>query len=61
MRFKLEIECDNGAFRYRPASEIARLLRDVATRVSRDGEGALDVGKVRDTNGNTVGKFWTED
>jgi hypothetical protein len=55
MRFKLDIQCDNAAFE-EPATEIARVLREAATRIEGgelpEGSGG---GKLRDSNGNTVG------
>lgn len=52
-KFKLEIVTDNAAFEEGPATELARILRDLANRVEQDGE--FD-GVVRDINGNVVGK-----
>lgn len=54
MDFKLTINMDNAAFEGGGAKELGRILAEVAQRVRRDEE--LD-GKVRDINGNTVGKF----
>lgn len=59
--FRLTIETDNAAFEDTmeigrgPAWEIARILREVATRID-----AGDIGKardIRDINGNVVGQF----
>lgn len=55
MRFTLTIECDNAAFADdERAMEVARILREVA-----DECDAYDIGariKLRDLNGNTVGR-----
>lgn len=51
MKFNLSIDCDNAVFEDQPATEIARILRSVAHRVTTGGIG----GNVRDLNGNTVG------
>lgn len=55
--FRLEIETSNVAFDDGPASEIARILRDLAGRVERDGVPERgDFWILRDANGNRVGK-----
>ncbi len=51
--FTLKIETENAAFAEDGSSEVARILRDVASRLDR---GETD-GRVRDANGNTVGDF----
>lgn len=51
--FTLTISTANAAFDDQPATEIARILRDVAKRVE-DGELS---GNLRDVNGNGVGAF----
>lgn len=53
MRFSLTVDMGNAAFDEAPSPELARILRDVATRVE-DGERE---GAVRDVNGNKVGTF----
>lgn len=54
--FRLEIDTDNDAFR--PwKTEVARLLRLAAERISRSGD---DEGYLRDVNGNSVG-CWSTD
>lgn len=56
MKFKLEITLGNDAIQ--TASQVARALRDVATRLERIGNTSdLDGenGKVSDENGNRVG------
>ena len=52
--FKLEIETDNAAFADDPWVEIARILRAVADRVELHGDRA---SRIRDANGNSVGRF----
>ena len=51
--FKLEIETGNDCFTNKEA-EIARILRAVAQAV----EAGATMGKTKDINGNTVGKFF---
>ena len=57
--FTVKFSTANEAFD-EPATEIARILREVAAKV----EAGIDVGtaaKVMDVNGNTVGKWsWAE-
>ena len=53
MKFTCEIDMDNAAFDDCPATEAARILRNVA-RMVEEGRGNA---KLLDTNGNTVGKF----
>jgi hypothetical protein len=55
MKLKLRLKGEGGAFAVRPASEIARILREVARRIEEDGD---DEGLLRDINGNRVGE-WT--
>lgn len=45
---------ENAAFADRPASELARILRHLATRIERDG---IEEADLRDRNGNVVGFF----
>lgn len=54
MRFNLFLDCDNEAFRPERAQEIARILRYVAARF----EDGIDNQIIRDSNGNTVGRWW---
>jgi hypothetical protein len=54
---RIEIATDNAAFEGDAGPELARILRDIAGRLERDGvDGRADGFKVRDVNGNTVGK-----
>lgn len=56
-KFKLEFDTDNDAFdSLNYEYEVNRILDNVKERVS---EGDLS-GKVKDSNGNTVGHFDTE-
>lgn len=56
--FMLRIESGNDAVVQAPGYEIARILRDVATRVETSDTGVSAV--VQDVNGNRVG-FWKMD
>lgn len=56
--FKLTMETDNAAFEDRPEQEVRRILHELAKVVDDEG---LDLKrgteiKLRDVNGNTVGK-----
>lgn len=53
MQFFCKIKCDNEAFSEYPATELARLLRKVASRI----EGGEEAGFCIDTNGNLVGRW----
>ncbi|MCP4597020.1 hypothetical protein [Neptuniibacter sp.] len=53
MNFLVEFNIDNDAFKISPEEETAKLLRLVGERVL---QGEV-VGRIRDTNGNTVGEF----
>lgn len=54
MKFIIEIAVDNAAFDgYARDAEVARILRDTATKV----DNGVDGGRVYDINGNTVGRF----
>jgi hypothetical protein len=54
--FTLTLKCDNAAFTETyPRHEIARILTKLASDL-RDGK-VDDQGKLRDTNGNTVGEY----
>lgn len=52
MRFTVDFACDNAAFDDHPATEIASILRELATRVE-DGETYLPIF---DANGNRIGR-----
>ena len=53
MKATITIEMDNAAFEDGPATELARILRALAKRVS-DGP---DYVPLMDVNGNKVGEF----
>lgn len=56
MHIDIHIDLDNAAFEYNPELEVARILRRIADRVSR--EGLEDhPNKLIDINGNTTGTF----
>lgn len=56
MKATIIIRMDNAAFEEEPATEISRILRDLAERVEL-GSGYENL---RDINGNTVGTFRIE-
>jgi hypothetical protein len=60
MEFSLTIQTDNAAFGdgddAEMCAELARILREVAARL----EAGEDTGRVRDYNGNTVGRYSIE-
>lgn len=51
--FIVEIQTDNAAFDDEPCTEIARILRKIATDLENDG--LLQDNYLRDINGNIVG------
>jgi len=53
MRASISIAMDNAAFDPEPATELARILCDLAERVKRGD----DQVNLRDANGNKVGEF----
>jgi hypothetical protein len=56
IQFRLQIACDNAAFEDNMGGELARILREVASRIER-GEDCGSFVNVRDINGNVVGSF----
>ncbi len=62
MQFRLVVDMDNDAFHAEPGCELARLLEAVAKRID-DAliSDLLDADRsstnVRDTNGNSVGRW----
>ncbi len=54
MKAHITVTMENAAFEDAPASELARILRELANKIERNGPDAC---KLRDINGNTVGKF----
>lgn len=56
-RFQLWINTDNAAFEGEDkAAEVARILRDIADKVEREGV-QWHFQTIRDVNGNDVGRF----
>ena len=54
VQFEMRIKSSNAAFKENAEYEVARLLRETASRVlAGDAEGS-----VRDINGTAVGDFW---
>lgn len=53
MEFNIDINMDNAAFEYAPGVEIARILHKVGEQL----EAGYVEGKIRDVNGNSVGRF----
>lgn len=52
MKLQINIEIGNAAFDDAPMSEVARILRDYATRIENDGDPCRTL---HDINGNSVG------
>lgn len=57
MKAQINITMDNAAFEDAPERELARILRELANKVERNGLGRGGRDPIRDVNGNTVGKF----
>jgi len=56
MQYNIKIDMDNAAFEDDNTGEIARILRELADRITRGGELLPgDRENLRDINGNTVG------
>lgn len=53
--FRCEFSTDNASFDDAPASETARILREIARKI----ETGEDLGgaRIRDDNGNTIGHW----
>lgn len=54
MEASVIVNCDGAAFDDGPATELARILRDLAKRIEDEGPDAADLF---DVNGNKVGAF----
>lgn len=54
MTAKITVKMDNAAFGETPASELARILRDLAHEIENNGEEGCPLF---DYNGNKVGEF----
>lgn len=58
MPLRLHIETDNAAFSDDDGGpELARILRDLARKISDAAAGYDDSGPVIDSNGNKVGRW----
>lgn len=55
MRAEITISMDSSAFEL-PATELGRILRNLAERIEEYGEG-IDPYEIFDANGNSVGWF----
>ena len=55
--FTLTIETDNEAFSADPGAEIARIMQTVGHALINAPSRVDTCGKLRDINGNTVGKW----
>jgi hypothetical protein len=56
MKLTVEIDMDNSAFADHPgAGELAKCLNQVVEKIGNQSEG-----KIRDSNGNTVGSWSVE-
>lgn len=53
MEFIARLDMDNAAFEDRAATELARILENIARKVKRGD----DAGKIMDVNGNSVGSW----
>jgi hypothetical protein len=57
-KMKLEIATDNAAFGEEPGQELALILREIANHLEAGmNPKAYFTAPIRDTNGNTVGKY----
>ena len=54
MTFTCTIKMDNDAFEEGPATELGRILRQLADNIEKDGDIN---GSLSDINGNVVGMF----
>jgi hypothetical protein len=63
MKFKLEFDLDNAAFDFghgvdgRDGSEVAKVLYNTHREVQHAALSEGDGGKIRDVNGNQIGKW----
>lgn len=55
-QFHLQMTCDNAAFGDEPGAEVARILAELAGKVS-GGFFDRDTGILHDENGNAVGTW----
>jgi len=55
--FKLEIAVNNDDFQQDQPGELGRCMAQVAGQLQ---DPSRETGRVKDTNGNTVGSWWFE-
>jgi hypothetical protein len=55
MKFIVEIDCENDAFKPRPQPEVASILQQLAERVDAHPGNELPSLSIMDSNGNRVG------
>jgi len=56
VRVRITINCDNAAFGDAPVFEVARILNRYAALIENDRNLPLGALRLKDHNGNTVGK-----
>ena len=56
MKAKIEIKMDNAAFENGAGAELARILRGITNTLHDRAVVEMEI-PLRDSNGNTVGKF----
>lgn len=56
--FTVSISTNGAAFEGNTEQEIARILRELAEKIEREGCPDVDNYPLRDTNGNKVGAAW---
>ena len=63
MKVKISIDIENAAFSGDPGVEVARILRELATRVADNPTYPDDweAPRLRDINGNAVGEVLIDD
>jgi hypothetical protein len=52
MKFDLTINCDNAAFDDKPQEEVARILRELASKLCGYDLSYMNCGPLRDNDGN---------
>ena len=57
MKITITIECDNEAFKPDPSDEVRAILTEMMAAARYADFRTLDGRKLRDSNGNTVGKI----
>ena len=61
MHIRIDLDTENAAFEGAPEQETARILRHLADRLERAGGLEADEMKLRDHNGNAVGRCIIEE